>query len=91
VSEFLDALTGPAEAERLLAELRERGAEPDLVAALERDDYEGAMELLLAGVATAVDGRRDELRRLLLALFEHLGHEHELTLRYRRRLASVLF
>ncbi len=91
VSEFLDALTGPSEAERLLAELRERGAEPDLVAALERDDYEGALELLLAGVAAAVDGRRDELRRLLLALFEHLGHEHELTLRYRRRLASVLF
>jgi len=91
VGEFLDALMGPSEAERLLAELRESGAEPDLVAALERDDYEGALELLLAAVAEAVDGRRDELRRLTLALFEHLGNEHELTLRYRRRLASVLF
>ncbi len=91
VAQFLDALTEPSEADRLLAELRERGEEPDVVAALERDDHEGALELLLARVAAASDGRRDELRRLMVALFEQLGHEHELTLRYRRRLASVLF
>ena len=91
VAEFLDALTKPSEAERLLAELRESGEEPDVAAALERDDHERALELLLERVASATDGRRDELRRLMLALFEHLGHEHELTLRYRRRLASVLF
>jgi putative thioredoxin len=88
VASFLDALTEPSEAEVLL---RERGDRPELVAALEQEDYERAFELLLGELAEAVDGQRDEIRRLMVALFADLGQEHPLTVRYRRRLATALY
>lgn len=91
VATFLDALTAPSEAEVLLGQLREQGERPDLVAAVERGDYERAFELLLAELEHAVDGQRDEIRRLMVALFSELGQEHPLTVRYRRRLATALY
>jgi putative thioredoxin len=91
VASFLDALTEPSEAERLLEELRERGDRPELVSALEQEDYERAFELLLGELAGAVDGQRDEIRRLMVALFAELGQEHPLAVRYRRRLATALY
>ena len=91
VADFLTGLTQPSEAERLVEELRARGEHAEVVDALEREEYERALELLLAEITSAVDGQRDELRRLMVALFAELGQEHPLTLRYRRRLASVLF
>jgi putative thioredoxin len=91
VATFLDALTQPSEAEAMLAALRESGARPDLVAAVEAADYETAFELLLAELGDAVDGRRDEIRRLMVALFADLGQEHPLAVRYRRRLAAALY
>ncbi len=59
-------------------------------AALEREDHEHALELLLAEIAAAADGRRERLPGLTVGLFADLGHEHPLTVRYRRQLAARL-
>jgi thioredoxin len=90
VSEFLDRLTAPPPAERVLAELRESGELPDVAEALEAGDHERALELLLAMVE-AGNGEVDRVRELMVALFEHLGQEHPLATRYRRRLATALY
>jgi putative thioredoxin len=73
VEAFLDELTKPAVAETT--------DDPELKAALEAGDYEGAFELLL--------GRKD--RETMVALFGELGHEHPLVTQYRRRLAAALY
>ena len=91
VSSFLDELLGPTPGERLVAELRESGERPELVAALDAGDYETALEQLLAEAESRDGDPRHEVRRLMLALFEELGTEHELSQRYRRRLATVLY
>jgi putative thioredoxin len=90
VDAFLDALAQPSDAERLVAELREGGGRPEVIAALEQEDYERAFELLLGELdGSAAD--RDEIRRLMVALFDELGHDHPLTVGYRRRLATKLY
>ncbi len=91
VAEFLDRLTGPTGAERLVAELAETGELPEVARAVEGGDHERALELLLEEIGGADPERRERLRTLTVGLFGHLGHEHPLTLRYRRRLAAVLF
>jgi putative thioredoxin len=91
VQDFLGGLTGPSELDGLLAELREQGAEPEAVAALDRGDAEGALELLLRRVADADEDERERIRRLMLAVFADLGADHPLTMRYRRRLATALY
>jgi putative thioredoxin len=92
VATFLDELLAPSAGEQLLAELRESGERPELLAALEAGDYEGALELLLREVKDETDPeRRDELRRLMVALFDELGPEHPLSVRFRRQLAFALY
>jgi thioredoxin-like negative regulator of GroEL len=91
VAAFLDKLLGPSEGDGLLEELRERGDQPEVVAALESGDHEHALELLLDQVRTADRDRRDELRRYMVALFAELGIEHPLSSRFRRQLASALY
>jgi putative thioredoxin len=91
VAAFLDALTEPTEGEQLLAQLRGSGAEPAVLAALDGGDPAAALELILAEIPGAEPERRDELRRLALAVFEALGSEDPVTQTYRRRLASLLF
>jgi thioredoxin len=91
VARFLDALTGPSPADQLLAELRETGEAPGIVAALEAGEREHALELLLAETEDGNDERRERMRQLAVALFAELGSEHPLTQRYRRRLAAVLY
>jgi putative thioredoxin len=91
VADFLERLTGPPPAERVLAELRERGELPDVADALEAGDHERALELLLAAVEADGGSDRDRLRRLMVAVFEHLGQEHPVAARYRRRLAATLY
>jgi thioredoxin len=76
VAAFLDALLAPSGAEELLGE---------------DEDYEQVLERLLAEVGEADGERRDEIRKQMLAVFEELGPEHPLTLRYRRQLATALF
>ena len=91
VEAFLDAVAGPSPAERLAAELRKRGEHPEVLAALEREDYEAALELLLAAVRDGVDGGRDEVRRMMVTLFAELGQDHPVAVRYRRALAQALY
>jgi putative thioredoxin len=92
VGAFLDEVLAPSPGERLLAELRASGERPELLAALEAGDHERALELLLAEVRAEGDPeRRDELRRLMVALFEELGPEHPLSMRFRRQLAAALY
>ena len=78
--------------ERTLAALRESGEVPDAADALETGDVELALELLLAEVVAEPDrARREQLARLMVALFEELGHEDPVATSYRRRLATALF
>jgi putative thioredoxin len=92
VASFLDDLLAPSPGERLLAELRESGERPELLAALEHGDHESALELLLRDVREATDlERRDELRRLMVAIFDELGADDPLSVRYRRQLAAALY
>jgi thioredoxin len=91
VAEFLDALTGPSAAEKLVAELQASGELPEVVSALEQGEHEGALELLVAEIGVAEGERREWLLGLTVSLFGELGHEHALTVRYRRQLAASLF
>ena len=91
VSQFLDELTGPTASERLAAELSESGELPEVVSALEQDEHERALELLLKEISAADGERRERLLALTVALFGEFGHEHPLTMRYRRQLAATLY
>jgi thioredoxin len=91
VESFLDGLLGPTEGDRLLDELRERGDQPEVVAALEAGDHEHALELLLDQARAAAGAQRDEIRRFMVALFAELGQDHPLSSRFRRQLASALY
>jgi thioredoxin len=91
VAEFLDTLLGPTAGEELLAQLRDSGEEPELVAALEEGDHERALRTLLDEIEAAEPARRDRVRELMVAVFEELGQEHPLSVQYRRRLASALY
>src|SRR6266540_1708513 len=53
VAQFLDELTGPTAAERLVAELNTSGELPEVVSALEQDGHEHALELLLEEISAA--------------------------------------
>jgi thioredoxin len=91
VAQFLDRLTGPSEAERMLEELRIEGEWPNVVAAIDAGKLEQALEFLLERLAGADESERERIRRLTVALFADLGVEHPLALRYRRRLATALY
>ncbi len=91
VAQFLDELTGPSAAERLVADLQASGELPDVVEALEQDEHERALELLLAAISRAEGESRERLINLTVDLFGELGHEHPLTMRYRRQLAASLY
>jgi thioredoxin len=91
VEAFLDELTGPSAGERLLAELRESGEFPEILGPLAEDDYERALEWLLAEAQSAEPERRDRIRQVMVALFEELGQDDPLSERYRKRLATALF
>ena len=91
VAAFLDSLLGPTAGEKLVEELRASGEEPEVLAALEGEDYQRALELLLAEAREADAERRDRVRELMVAIFEELGQEHPLSTKYRRELATALY
>jgi putative thioredoxin len=82
VEAFLDELTQPPVADTVEDE--------ELAPLLQAGDYEGAFRLLLDRVERD-PGTRDETRELMVRLFGELGHEHPLTVQYRRRLATALY
>jgi putative thioredoxin len=84
VEAFLDELTKPPVLDSL-------DGEDELAGALRENDYERAFEILLTRLDDAEPDRRDEVRRVMVELFGELGHEHPLTVQYRRRLATALY
>jgi len=82
VDAFLDELTRPPVAETLDDE--------EVSAALAENDYERAFETLLSRLEGDPD-ERERVRELMVSLFGELGHEHPLTVQYRRKLATALY
>ncbi|MET0938441.1 MAG: tetratricopeptide repeat protein [Gaiellaceae bacterium] len=62
-----------------------------MLAALEAGDHERALDLLLEQAKSSNGEARDRVRELMVALFEELGQEHELSTRYRKQLATALY
>jgi thioredoxin len=91
VSSFLDQLLAPPRVGAAIEELRASGELPDVLAALEHDDYERALELILEAIPDAPREDRSRLRELAVAIFDDLGHEDPRTVTYRRRLATALY
>jgi thioredoxin len=81
VDAFLDELTKPPIADELDDE--------EVGEALGAGDYERAFEILLERAADPE--RREESRRVMVALFGELGQDHPLSTRYRKQLATLVF
>jgi putative thioredoxin len=89
--ELLQGVTGDFVAEGLTARARLSGAGDELEPAFEAwdaGDYEKALELLQAALADPE--QRDDVRRVMVAIFTELGTESELARDYRRRLSAAL-
>ena len=86
VAAFLDGLLAPSEAAELVA-----NESPQIREAVEAGEYERAFELLLEDLTGADPDRREQIRRLMVALFGELGADHPVSTRYRRRLATALY
>ena len=91
VSSFLDELLAPPRVEGVVDELRASGDLPEVAAALEAGDEERALEVILEEIAGSSPERKERLRNAALAIFHDLGHEHPLTVTYRRKLATALY
>jgi putative thioredoxin len=89
--ELLDSVTGDFVAEGLAARARLSG-DDDLEPAFEAWDggeHETALELLEAALADPE--RRDDVRRVMVAIFTELGPDSPLARDYRRRLSAALY
>ena len=91
VATFFDELLAPPRVAAVVDELRASGELPDVLAALEANDAERALDLVLAEITEASPERRERLRDLALAVFHDLGHDDPVTTTYRRRLATALY
>jgi putative thioredoxin len=91
VDSWLDELLAPRRADTLVEELRASGELPAVVSALDADDVERALELIVEAVPGAAEEERTRLREVAVALFDRLGHDDPLVTSYRRRLATALY
>jgi len=91
ISTFLDDLLAPPRAETLVEELRANGELSEVVAALDANDVERALSLIVEAVPSAEPSQRERLREVAVALFELLGQDDPVASGYRRRLATVLY
>jgi putative thioredoxin len=88
---LLDGVAGDFEAEGLAARARLSAAGDELASAFEAwdtGDHETALERLQAALADPE--RRDDVRRVMVAIFTELGVDSPLAATYRRRLAAAL-
>ena len=91
VDAFLDRVLAPPLTDTLLDDLRAVGDLPEVTAALEAGDVQGALEWLVNGVADATADGRERRRAVAVALFESVGVDDPVVVSYRRRLASALY
>lgn len=91
VSSFLDELLAPPRADALVEELRTNGELSAVVDALDDGDLERALSILVDEVPEADAAQRERLREVAVALFERLGQDDPLAVRFRRRLATALY
>ena len=81
VDTFLDELTKPPVAEEL--------DDAEITQALGAGDYERAFQILIERAADPE--KREEARRVMVALFGELGQDHPLSTQYRKQLATLMF
>lgn len=95
-----DLLWDAAENVRMLADLSsfkdttgsDAGKQLELAsAAMKADDYDGAMQALLAAVEADKTFAKELPRRGCIALFRMFGAQHPLTIKYRRRFEMALY
>jgi putative thioredoxin len=81
VDAFLDELTKPPVVEEL--------DDAEITQALGAGDYERAFQILIERAADPE--KREDARRVMVALFAELGQDHPLSTQYRKRLATLMF
>jgi putative thioredoxin len=88
----LESVPGSFQADGLLSRLRleDDAALADAFAALDQDDTERGLELLLEAMSHP-NGHRDEIRRVIVGQLDSLGPENALARDVRRRLATLLY
>jgi putative thioredoxin len=94
---LLANVPGSFAADGLMAriKLQQEDGVPDLdltpaFSALDREDHEQALDLLLGALPQA-DGAKDDIRRIVVGLLDELGPENPLARESRRRLAAALY
>ena len=92
--ELLERVPGNFAAEGLAARIKlEQDPDPNLAeafAALDQDDAERGLDLLLNALPGA-DGSKDDIRRVIVGVLDELGVDNPLARESRRRLASALY
>jgi putative thioredoxin len=90
--QVLAPVVGSFQADGLRARLRldEDEGLADAFAALDAGDHERAIDLLIAALPSA-DGRKDDIRQVVVSVLDELGVEHPLARDARRRLAAALY
>jgi putative thioredoxin len=87
-------VAGSFAADGLAARLRLEEAQPELreaFEAIDAGDTERGLDLLIAAIAAAEDGHREDLRRAVVGVLDELGVEHPLARESRRKLAAALY
>jgi putative thioredoxin len=91
--EILDSVPRSFAAEGLASRIRLEREAPELVeafTALDEGDTQRGLDLLLEALPNA-DGRKDDIRRVVVGVLDELGVEHPLSRETRRRLAAALY
>ena len=91
VDAFLDELLAPPRLGGLVEELRASGDHREIVAALDADDVERALQIAVDSVPAADAAEREVLREIAVAIFDSLDPDDPLVSTYRRRLAAALY
>ena len=93
--ELVDGVAGDFAAEGLAARIRlerdQAAGVGEAFSALDAAEHERALELLIGTLQDAEDGAREDIRRVIVAVLDELGVEHEVAREYRRRLAAALY
>lgn len=89
---ILDRVSGSFEADGLAARLRleDAGEVTEALTALDEDELERGLHLLLAAIG-AGNGQREDVRRVIVGELHALGPEHPLARQTRRKLAATLY